>query len=95
MVDLLESPSPSAYTFPVAAKSATRRRKPVETVRRTSAISIGVFFTSIDLQWRVVRGSLRAGRLPNWPVFPTPAQPATRVVGKRSGRLQSKLGVLS
>lgn len=94
MIEPLESPRKRAYTVPVTAQSVTRRSNRKQQLGAQAPSSIGVFFTSVDLPWRFVRGSLRAGRLPNWPVL-LPPHSRHPLRSKSSGGLQNQLGVLS
>ncbi len=90
----LESAPALRYARNVTATAVTRRGNRKQQLGAQAPSSIGVFFTPVDLPWRFVRGSLRAGRLPNWPVL-LPPHSRHHLRSKSSGGLPIQLGVLS
>ena len=81
------------YALTVAATAATRRSNRSNQLG-AQRLESALFLWPILPQGRFVRGSLRAGRLPNWPVL-LPPHSRHHLRSKSSGGLQNQLGVLS
>lgn len=91
---MVELAAKGGYDVVVTATVVPRRSNRLNQLGAPAPSSTGAFFLPVDPQWRFVRGSLRAGRLPNWPVL-LPPYSRHHLRSKSSGGLPNQLGVLS